>query len=417
MPKAEVLSRYRQRSYRLGKRHENGSRLITSNSVTNPLKPGTSRPTRWSCSASLYTEYQANTAAANGRIDDFKQGKRGDCYFLAAIYSVCAPNADGTLTEGEKELMKNIRHNGDGSYTVKLPGALEVKKYYESNFEKDKVAISGEYTITAAAVKKAMNLAGKSYAYGDIEVILLELAMEAYRAEIIATRSALGLGSGRWDVAGAQLPESNHDTLSAGYEFDAIFILTGKRSDHYWNNKKDKSEYKLYRQGEYGYVSATGEHSKAMAPCEIRNEYNKESDFQKMLDECQGHEEEYILTVGVYVAKDGPDGTTKAGGGHALSVVKITDDYVEVVNPWDTTKHERIPRGDFEKMASSFTATPRETTLWDSVTDFGNDCINTIGTGLNNFFSWGGRMVRQGINNLRTNSNNLVNRLKERIAE
>lgn len=416
MPKPEILSMYKQRNYQLGRRLENGGRLINTNSVTNPLKPGSSRPARWSCSASLYTEYQANTSTANGRIDVFKQGRRGDCYFLAAIYSICAPNGDGHMTEGEKELMKNIRNNGDGSYTVKLPGALEVKKYYESNFEKNKVAICGEYTITAAAVEKAKKLAGKSYAYGDIEVILLELAMEAYRAEIIATRSALGLGNGRWDIAGAQLPQNNNDTLSAGHEFDATFILTGKRSDYFWNKNKNKSEYKLYRQGEYGYVSS-GESSKAMAPCEIRNEYNKESDFQKMLDKCQGHEDEYILTVGVFVAKNGPDGTTKAGGGHALSVVKITDDYVEVVNPWDTRKHERIPRGDFEKMAHSFTATPRETTIWDTVTDFGNDCLNTLENGINNLLSGGNRIVRQRINNFRTNCNNILSRLRLSIAE
>ncbi len=106
MPYSEILSMYKQRNYQLGRRLENGGRLINTNSVTNPLKPGSSRPARWSCSASLYTEYQANTSTANGRIDVFKQGRRGDCYFLAAIYSICAPNGDGHMTEGEKELMK-----------------------------------------------------------------------------------------------------------------------------------------------------------------------------------------------------------------------------------------------------------------------------------------------------------------------
>ena len=41
-----------------------------------------------------------------------------------------------------------------------------------------------------------------------------------------------------------------------------------------------------------------------------------------------------------------------------LEVTKITDEYVEIVNPWDTTKHERIPRGDFEKMAMTFNVAP-----------------------------------------------------------
>ncbi len=406
MTETAILSKARGRNYRLGQRYENGGRFIAANNVTGALKPGSTRPTRWSCSPSLYTEYRTNLAVANGRIDDFKQGRRGDCYFLAAIYSICAPNPDGSITEGEKELMQNIQKNADGSYTVKLPGAIEVREYYESNFDKDKVAITGEYTITAAAINKAKNLAGKSYAYGDIEVILLELAMEAYRAEIIATRAALGLGNGRDDIAGMRVPEGRRDTLSGGFEYDAIFILTGKRSDHFWNPRKKESEYKPYKKGEYGYVTP-GENAKTMAPFEVRNSYDKDSEFQKMLDECQGHEDEYMMTFSVFVAENGPDGTTRAGDLHALSVVEITDEYVEVVNPWDTTKRERIPRGDFEKMVYSFTATPRNPSTWDYITDFGNDSVYAIGTALNNFHSWLGGLIRDGINNLRTNINNI----------
>ncbi len=77
-----------------------------------------------------------------------------------------------------------------------------------------------------------------------------------------------------------------------------------------------------------------------------------------MLDKCKGHEDEYSITVGVYVGVNGPDGTTKKRGGHALTVTKITDSYVEVVNPWDTTKVERIPRGDFEQMAITLNVAP-----------------------------------------------------------
>ena len=73
-----------------------------------------------------------------------------------------------------------------------------------------------------------------------------------------------------------------------------------------------------------------------------------------MLDKYKGKEDEFSITVGVIVAKNGPDGSTKAGGGHALTVTKITDEYVEVTNPWDTSKKERIPRGDFEQMAVNF---------------------------------------------------------------
>ena len=90
---------------------------------------------------------------------------------------------------------------------------------------------------------------------------------------------------------------------------------------------------------------------------EVNQVYNKDSDLQKLLDKYAGKEDQYCITVGFVVAKNGPDGTTKAGGGHALTVTKITEQYVEVVNPWNTARKERIPRGDFEKMATALTVT------------------------------------------------------------
>ena len=48
----------------------------------------------------------------------------------------------------------------------------------------------------------------------------------------------------------------------------------------------------------------------------------------------------------------------KPVAGMPLTVTKITDTYVEVVNPWDTTKPERIPRGDFEAMTVSLNVAP-----------------------------------------------------------
>ena len=357
-------------TYQLGALNADGERIINSNSVTRPLVYGTTRPNRGECALGQRLEYTFNSANMNGQIDSFRQGKRGDCYFLAAIYSICTPNADGTMSDEERQLMKNIKDNGDGSYTVKLPGAIEVRNYYEDNYEKDKILITGEYTITKSAVKKTKQLSGKSYAYGDLEVILLELAMEAYRGELRATRQALGLRNSQCYVAGGSTPGKHNDTLSSGDDYDAIFILTGKQSEYYYNSQKNKTDYKLYTQGEYGYVSSNGQSIKG-GPLEVSYVYNRESSFQRMLDKCKGHEEEYMMTVGVYCAEDGTDGITRAGNSHALSVVKITDNYVEVVNPWDTTKHERIPRGDFENMAFRFTITPRkEPGFWESTVNW-----------------------------------------------
>lgn len=343
-------------SYELGL-EKNGVRVIDVDNVSNPIHRGTSAPRQNSCSPEQIQEYKDNIAEANGQIDDFKQGKRGDCYLLAAIKSIV------NTEDGQEILKKNVHKNPNGSYTVTLPGAVAARNHYINTGYGDKCAITGKYTITASAIEKAKTMSGKSYAYGDIEVIALELAMEAFRAEIVKTNKALGKKSERY-IAGQIGPMSESDTLSGGMMYDAVFILTGQKSDLYLAKKSKRKHIKLYKPGEYGYLGQEMKNSKgslgrsAAGIVEVNHIYNKESDLQRMLDKYKGKEKNYSITVGVIVAHNGPDGSTKAGGGHALTVTKITDTYVEVVNPWDTTKPERIPRGDFEAMTVSLNVAP-----------------------------------------------------------
>ena len=353
--------------YELGP-ERNGVRIVDTDNVSNPIHRGTSAPSRNSCSPEKIQEYENNITDANGNIDDFKQGKRGDCYLLAAIKSII------NTEDGQDILRKNIQENSNGSYTVTLPGAIAARNHYiESGYE-DKCAITGKYTITASAIEKAKHMSGKSYAYGDLEVILFELAMEAFRAEVLQTNKALGQKSEKY-IAGQIGPMSESDTLSGGMMYDAVFLLTGQKSDLYQAPRAKRKHAKLYTPGEYGYVGQVknqkgtklGKSNNGIV--EVNHIYNKDSDLQRMLDKYKGKESNYSITVGVIVAKNGPDGSTKAGGGHALTVTKITDEYVEVVNPWDTTKPERIPRGDFEAMAVSFNVAPVSEKHYDQFTN------------------------------------------------
>lgn len=336
---------------------DNGVRIIDSKNVSDPIHSGSSAPKENSCSPEKLQEYEDNIQNDNGKIDDFRQGKRGDCYLLAAIDSIKRTN------EGQEILNQNIQIASDGSYIVTLPGALNVRNHYIEEGNGDKCAITGTYRITPQAIEKAKSLSGKSYAYGDIEVIAFELAMEAFRAEVIQTNKALGIKSERF-IAGQIAPRSESDPLSGGQMYDAVYILTGRKSDVYIAPEEKRKNIKLYRPGEYGYV---GEEEKlkgvrlkksSKGIVEVEHVYDKDSELQKMLDKYKGHEDEFSITVGVVVAKNGPDGSTKAGGGHALTVKKITDEYVEVVNPWDTTRIERIPRGDFEAMTNQLNVAP-----------------------------------------------------------
>lgn len=343
-------------AYDLGP-EKNGVRIVNVDNVSDPINRGTSAPSRNSCSPDKILEYENNIMNTNGYIDDFKQGKRGDCYLLAAIKSIIQTK------DGQDILRKNIQENSDGSYTVTLPGAIAARNHYiESGYE-DKCAITGKYIITASAINKAKKMSGKSYAYGDLEVILFELAMEAFRAEVLKTNKALGKKSEQY-IAGQIGPMSESDTLSGGMMYDAVFLLTGQKSDLYQAPRAKRKRAKLYVPGEYGYVGQV-DNAKAVrlgkskrGIVEVNHVYNKDSDLQRMLDKYKGKESNYSITVSVIVAKNGPDGSTKAGGGHALTVTKITDEYVEVVNPWDTKKTERIPRGDFEDMAVRLNVAP-----------------------------------------------------------
>nr|QGT49729.1 hypothetical protein Melaina855_1160 [uncultured Candidatus Melainabacteria bacterium] len=332
-----------------------GKRVIDSDSITVSTLSGSSAD-QFAARPDKKHQYDENVALDNGQIDNFCQGKRGDCYLLASIDSIKRTN------DGQEILMKNIQKNNDGTFTVTLPGAVAARNHYIQQGNEDKCFITGQYTITQAAVEKAKQQAGRAYSYGDIEVILLELAMEAFKAEVSQTNKALGQKSEKY-IAGQFGPGCDSDTLKGGQMYDAVYILTGQKSDVYEAGREKKKNVKLYKPGEYGYV---GEDSKLSKGClgaskgivEVNHVYDKESDLQRMLDRYKGKEGEFSITVGFRVAQNGPDGSTKAGGGHALTVSKITDDYVEVVNPWNTSKKERIPRGDFEAMALNLTVAP-----------------------------------------------------------
>ena len=351
----EANSQGKKNSYELGS-EKNGVRIVDVDNVTVSTNPESSAPRDYNQNPDKYEEYRQNLEEENGLIDKFAQGKRGDCYLLASIEAI------KTTKDGQEILKKNVQENPDGSYTITLPGAVVARNHYIEIGEEDKCAITGRYTITKAAIEKAKEQSGKAYAFGDINVILFELAMEAFRAEVMETNMALGQKSEKY-IAGQVGYVNPNDPLSGGQMYDAIFILTGQKSDIYDGGRNKKETCKLYTPGEYGYVGekpkmlSKGNVGKSSDLVEVNQVYNKDSDLQKLLDKYAGKEDQYCITVGFVVAKNGPDGTTKAGGGHALTVTKITEQYVEVVNPWNTARKERIPRGDFEKMATALTVT------------------------------------------------------------
>lgn len=299
----------------------------------------------------------AHPSGNDGVIGASRQGKRGDCFFLAEI------NAIRNTAGGQKILNSNIKRN-NGTITITLPGAVKIRQEYAKKGLKCEV--TGTYTITKEAIAKAEKLAGKSFSKDDMDVVCYEIAMECFRAEMVKTNKLNGNkeNSGNFTVEGAVSHLASRDYMDGGFTYDAGFILTGEKSDVYVNGKKYKNAQR-YSDGQYGYITKeqmlkqttfahAGAHAKGIS--EINHLGKEEQDLYNMLDKYKGHENEYALTCSVRVSKDGPDGTTKEDGAHAITIVKITDDTVYVSNPWHPDKIEPIPRKEFVKMAYSMSA-------------------------------------------------------------
>ena len=129
---------------------------------------------------------------------------------------------------------------------------------------------------------------------------------------------------------------------------------------------------RLYKQGEFGFcnispgkeaasihhadISMYDDNTNACDILEVSYVATDDKSPSKMLDKYQGLEDKYALTFGVRVAKDGPDGKTKAGGGHCMNILKITNDTVYISNTWQPNKTELIPKDVFLQMVTKFVA-------------------------------------------------------------
>lgn len=306
----------------------------------------------------IYNNLVHNTGANNpslnnpdGYFENSNQGFRGDCYLLAEI------NAIRNTKHGQEILKQNIKINADNSVTVTLPGAIKFRNECLKNGQGEQCEVTGTYHITSDAINKAKKLAGQSYSKGDIEVIALEIAMENFRAEMVQTNKNLGnnrLQMGTLEgMAAAPNVQNGLDYLSGGQSYDAAFLLTGQKSDVYQNiNKRTQ----IYHDGQYGYITVDEMERQTGFDSHLNNKgmttvsggiSSNDSKLGQMLNKYEGQEDKYSLVVYVKTER----------GGHAISVVKITDDVIYIANPWHPDKIEPVPRNDFEKMAHGFVAT------------------------------------------------------------
>ncbi|MCR5265836.1 MAG: hypothetical protein K6E29_04495 [Cyanobacteria bacterium RUI128] len=357
-PKSEPERVY---DYTLGRR-EGNTRIVGPESVSVEVTPG------------VVVNNNNEVENADGYVGDSAQGHRGDCYLMAEI------NAIRNTTHGQEVLNNNLSWHGEDSVTVTLPGAVKIRKAYE---EKGIMcAVTGTYYITKEALSKARGLAGESFSKSEIETIAFEIAVENYRAEMAETKRLNPnidfnkVGTAEFNATGTE-----NDYLSGGYAYDAGFLLTGEKSEVYRNNNK---EVEYYIPGKYGYITREELESQTGADIsmyqkgklsagvsEVTHYSTEEQALLDMLDKYAGKEGDFALTCSIVVGQAGPDGHTKALGGHALTVVKITDDTVYCANPWYPDKIEPIPRSEFVKMCKGFYAMEvKDPTQYETPADF-----------------------------------------------
>lgn len=138
--------------------------------------------------------FNNDSAKFDGVIGNFKQGNTNDCGLLAAVKSL-SETATGA------QILKNaIRHNSDGTITVRLHSRMPL--------------LFGKYIDSTYSPHEIMNEKGIST--GDPDVRAIEKAMKDYRVD-------------KFRVLDLTRPE------------EAFYALTGKNGDYYRQNEQNNT--------------------------------------------------------------------------------------------------------------------------------------------------------------------------------
>lgn len=312
---------------------------------------------------------------------------RGDCYLLASI------NALSQTADGVKTLQQNVQKNPDGSYTITFPGVKSAKESLISGkggvpiptndgktlqtLPKDKVYIQNSYTISAEEFAAAQKQAGYKYSAGDKDVLLYEVAYEKYRNDVMKTIKANNIDSQKTlEIAGLDMGShvKDGDYLSGGTGSSTLFILTGRQANQYINPEGAPvcyvdSNYNMHLPNSNGYIE-DGNRTKALAASTATTSDRTLDDLISKLqeDSKDGKIDDYAAVASFNVSSQEVNGRVLKGGGHALTIVKVTDDKVILSNPWSPDDHIEMTIEDFKKAAKKLSCTPLNSNAGNSTT-------------------------------------------------
>ena len=281
--------------------------------------------------------------------NSFQKGQ-GDCYLLATI------NAIRNTTDGQ-EYLQSLRTeqivDDKKVYTFNFPGAKSAAESLKE--DKLEVFITGEYSFTEDEVKDILSKAGTQYSKGDPDVILLEAAFEKYRKEVNQTLEANNLDA-VLELDMKLYEEEN--ILAGGREHDAIYVLTGKKSEYYSSTNYENLPI----------LSSTALLDNKVLPISTATSYSYQSideidgniritnrALNKMLDKLQEDFETDNKSDKIATASFKVGDTPNDSGLHAFTIKRVTEDEVILINPWYPDKDLKMSREMFLECCNSMT--------------------------------------------------------------
>lgn len=290
------------------------------------------------------------------------QKEQGDCYLLATI------NAIRNVPEGQEHLQglrteKTV--DGEKVFTYNLPGAkLAAEALKEDNLTGG-VFITGEYSFTEDEVKDILSKAGSQYSKGDSDVILLEAAFEKYREEVKQTLKSNNLSTkDYWKIAGMVTGEDKDNLLEGGYAHDAIFVLTGKKSEFYSNSDYDNLPILSSRalQDNMALPLSAVTQYKSQSIDEIDGNIRRTNyALNKMLDKLQEDFESNNKSDRIATASFKVGDTAADSGGHAFSIKQVSENGIILINPWYPDRDLKMSREIFIECCTSMTIASDDT--------------------------------------------------------
>lgn len=326
-----------------------------------------------------------NDYKMDDKIGSAYQGRTGDCYLLASL------NAMAQCENGQKILKNNISETIDATgqkvYTVQFPGAKQAAESLKTHLPKDKVFVTGSYTVTQSEMDKA-NLDLEAFSDGDQNVLLYELAFNKYREEVKQTVMDNNINPFEtYNVAGLEGFIDAKNPIAGGFASEVDFLLTGKKPD-IWRNPKTL-------ENPYGLILEPSTHNVKLGT-NVKQDlggYKKEDNYEEQkksknytptdnfMESGNLNEEnsmlEKIINIAIEDSKDGKIDKNAITAGlfvsdigdfymsHAVAIQSIKDNIVTFVDSTDLAlgnkrKYE-VPLDDFKRCVNGMEILKLET--------------------------------------------------------